>query len=243
MEGRGINILLINAPMKSENKLFIRRLLLTVIVSLGLFSSILFAATSNTEEEDKVNKRLSQQPLVQLNVKRRIIDKVAIDTENLELGFMFGMYATEDFGTNPVTGFRLAYHITEDVFFEATVGQTETSKNKAEIGTGLTFVPDDQRTLSYYNLNVGFNLLPGEVFIGESWAFHTSLYFLVGLGNTNFNGEDRATVVTGGGFRILGTDWLAFHIDVRDQVFRQNIFTSEETTHNLEVLTSITFFF
>jgi outer membrane beta-barrel protein len=209
----------------------------------ALMCLVLLPGAALAQEETSVDKRLSQQPLVQPNVVRRIIDKVAIDTENLEMGFLFGIYSAEDFGTNPVTGFRLAYHITEDVFFEASLGQTETSKTSAEIVNNLQFIADDERNLTYYNLNVGYNLLPGEVFIGESWAFNISLYLLGGIGNTTFNGEDRGTVVTGGGIRILATDWMAFHMDVRDHVFRQNIFSVEKTTHNIEVLSSITFYF
>ncbi|MFV2055181.1 MAG: outer membrane beta-barrel domain-containing protein [Thiohalomonadales bacterium] len=238
MEGRNINILLTNSSICKNGNNWI--LLFSLV--LLLCSSRAFAAeVGDNVEANKTDQRLSQTSLVQPNVKRREINKVAIDNESIELGIYFGIYSAEDFGTNSVTGFRLAYLVTEDIFFEATIGQTETSKSSAET-LGLIDIISD-RQLTYYDINVGFNLLPGEVFIGESMAFNIAVYFLGGIGTTEFNAEKRSTVVMGGGFRLLAQDWLAFHVDVRDHVFKQNVFLEEKTTHNIELTASITLFF
>lgn len=235
MEGRGFNILLTRQ----------RR-----CMPLALLLGLLVCAPAYAAEQVSTGQPNQQLPLdeaiVKPEVERRKIDKVAIDSENLELGYYGGFYAAERFGTNPVTGIRVAFHLSEDIFFEATAGETETEPTLEEQLLGFFTLDEDERTLTYYNLNFGYNILPGEVFFGSSWAFNFAFYIVGGVGSTDFLGERRSTVVTGAGIRVLLTDWMAFHIDVRDHVFRVNPFgfaASDTTTHNIESVGSLTFFF
>ena len=102
---------------------------------------------------------------------------------------------------------------------------------------------DDQRQFSYYNVSVGYNVLPGEAFIGRSYAFRGGLYLVAGAGSSDFAGDQRFTVSGGFGYRVAATDWLAFRIDVRDYVFQSDLLGSEETLHNLEFTGAMTLFF
>ena len=98
-------------------------------------------------------------------VERREIKEPAIDREDFELGAFVGIMSIEDFGTNVVYGVRLAYHLTEGFFVEGTIGQSEGGLTSFEIlSGGATLISDDERVLTYYNLNLGYNILPGEVF-------------------------------------------------------------------------------
>jgi outer membrane beta-barrel protein len=102
---------------------------------------------------------------------------------------------------------------------------------------------DSERQLTYYNLSLGYNILPGEVFIGEGRAYNTGLYVIGGLGSTRFAGDDRFTVNFGAGYRFLLTDSIALHIDFRDHLFDIDLFGEENTTHNLEGTLGVTVFF
>jgi outer membrane beta-barrel protein len=148
----------------------------------------------------------------------------------------------EDFGSDAVYGIRFAYHITEGFFVEATVGQSEASLTSFEVLSGGARLFDD-RTLTYYNLNLGYNILPGEVFIGEGRAYNTTFYLIAGLGSTNFADDERFTVNFGAGFRFLLTDSVALHVDFRDHLFDIDILGREKTTHNLEGTIGATVFF
>jgi outer membrane beta-barrel protein len=90
---------------------------------------------------------------------------------------------------------------------------------------------------------LGFNLLPGEAFLTQKTSFNTALYIIGGIGNTEFGGSDRLTINLGGGFRLLATDWLAFHIDVRDHIFNIDMLGEDKTAHNLEVTFGLSAFF
>jgi outer membrane beta-barrel protein len=177
-------------------------------------------------------------------VERREIKEAAIDREDFEVGVFVGVMSIEDFGTNAVYGARLAYHLTEGFFIEGAVGQTEAGETSFEIlSGGAQLLSDSERQLTYYNLSLGYNILPGEVFIGEGRAYNTSLYVIGGMGSTRFAGDDRFTVNFGAGYRFLLTDSIALHIDFRDHLFDIDLFGEEKTAHNLEGSFGVTIFF
>jgi outer membrane beta-barrel protein len=184
------------------------------------------------------------QQVIQPEIERREISIDAIDTEDFEVGVYSGLLSVEDFGVNTVIGARIAYHVTEGVFFEGAYGQSTTSETSYEkLSGGATLLTDDERDLTYYNISLGYNLFQGETFIGENWAFPSAVYVIGGVGNTRFAGDDRFTINYGVGYRFLATDWLALHFDVRDHMFDIDILGESKRSHNLETTLGITVFF
>jgi len=180
--------------------------------------------------------------VVDPEVERREIKEPAIDREDFEVGVFGGLMSIEDFGSDPVYGVRLAYHVTEGFFVEASVGQSDAGLTSFERLSGNVRLFDD-RTLTYYNLNLGYNILPGEVFVGGSRAYNFNFYLVAGLGSTSFADDDRFTVNFGAGFRWLWTDSIALHADFRDHMFDIDVLGDEKTTHNLEGTIGISWFF
>jgi outer membrane beta-barrel protein len=177
-------------------------------------------------------------------VERREIKEPAIDKEDFEIGAFVGVMSIEDFGTNLVYGARIAYHLTEGFFVEGTVGQSDGGLTSFEIlSGGAPLISDSERQLTYYNLNLGYNILPGEVFLGEGHAYNQQLYLIAGLGSTRFAGDDRFTVNFGAGYRFLLNDSVAIHADFRDHLFDIDLFGEEKTAHNLEAHVGVTVFF
>jgi outer membrane beta-barrel protein len=177
-------------------------------------------------------------------VERREVKEPAIDREDFEVGAFVGVMSVEDFGADFVYGARLAYHITEGFFVEGTVGQTEAGLTSfEELSGGARLITESERTFTYYNLNLGYNILPGEVFLGEGRAYNTNLYLIAGLGSTSFAGDDRFTVNFGAGYRFLLTDSVALHLDFRDHLFDIDLLGEEKTAHNLEAHLGVTVFF
>ena len=189
----------------------------------------------------------SSEPVGQVidpEVERREVKEPAIDREDFEIGGYVGIMSIEDFGSNVSYGLRLAYHITEGFFVEGTVGQSDGGLTSFEVlSGGARLITDSERTMTYYNLNLGYNILPGEVFIGEGRAYNTNLYLIAGLGSTRFAGDDRFTVNVGAGYRFLLTDAVALHIDFRDHLFDIDLLGVEKTAHNLEGHLGFTVFF
>ena len=221
------------------------RVLFLIIALIGLSGC---AATKNLfgigPEEAPPPSTEPPGQVIDPQVERREIKEPKIDREDFEVGGFVGIMSIEDFGTNVVYGVRLAYHVTEGFFIEGTVGQTEGGLTSYEIlSGGAPIISDDERTLTYYNLNLGYNLLPGEGFIGEGRAYNTNFYLIAGLGSTSFAGDDRFTVNFGAGFRFLFTDSIALHLDFRDHMFDIDILGEDKTSHNLEGHVGVTVFF
>ena len=206
------------------------------------------AATKNLfgfgQEEAPPPSAEAPGQVIDPEVERREIREAAIDKEDFEIGPFAGIISIEDFGSDVVYGARLAYHLTEGFFVEGTVGQSEAGLTSFEVlSGGARLISDSERTLTYYNLNLGYNILPGEVFIGEGRAYNTNLYLVAGLGSTRFAGDDRFTVNFGFGYRFLLTDSVALHIDFRDHLFDIDLLGEEKTAHNLEGHLGFTVFF
>jgi outer membrane beta-barrel protein len=175
-------------------------------------------------------------------VERREIKEPKIDRENFEIGAFAGILSIEDFGSDLVYGVRLAYHLTEGFFVEGTAGQSEAGLTSFEVLSGGARLFEDRDYL-YYNLNLGYNILPGEGFIGEGRAYNTQLYLIAGLGSTEFADDDRFTVNFGAGLRFLLNDSWTLRVDFRDHLYDIDILGEEKTVHNLEGTVGFTVFF
>lgn len=182
-------------------------------------------------------------PVISPEVERREVKTPKIDTENFELSAYYGLIVVEDFGSNSVVGGRMAYHITEGLFLEGTYADAgDVEESSIEVVEGdLTILND--RGYSYYNVALGWNLLPGEVFLGRNHAFNSALYVIAGAGNTKFNDEDQFALTFGAGYRILATDSIGVHFDVRDHVFESTVLGVDKTTHNMEFSLGLSWFF
>ena len=184
----------------------------------------------------------SQQVVVP-EVDRRDVKRPRIPSNDFEAGVLAGTYSTQDFGASAVGGLRLGYHITEDFFVEGVYAQTQVSDESfRQILPGGVFEQEKQ-TLKYYNLSVGYNLLPGEVFFGRGNARASALYLIGGVGSTSFVHQKRQTFNLGLGARLLLADWAAVQVDMRDHVFPLDLLGKRKTTQNLELTAGITFFF
>jgi outer membrane beta-barrel protein len=182
-------------------------------------------------------------PVIDPRVERREVSEPKIDTEDFEVQAFAGLINVEDFGSNTVYGARLAYHVSESLFVEATYGKTsDVDRTSFEVLTNLNLLGSD-RSYEYYDISLGWNLLPGEVFLGRNLAFNTALYLVAGAGNTSFHDEDLFTLTFGAGYRVLVTDSIALHFDVRDHLFDDDITGDDKTTHNVEFGLGLSWFF
>jgi len=177
-------------------------------------------------------------------VQRRVIRTPKIKARNFEIGANFGALSIQDFGTNPLYGARLAYHVTEDIFLEGSIARSKAGTTSLEdVFPNITVLSDSGRKLTYYDLDVGYNFLPGEVFLGRGRAFNTALYAVVGMGAVKFADQDKFALNFGVGTRILLTDWLDMHLDVKDHVFETDITGRTKNVHNIEATLGFAWFF
>jgi outer membrane beta-barrel protein len=224
----------------------IQRILLKPVLKLTVACLFLLMANILTVnnvsalelEEGSANKIFDPQ------VERREVEREAIDTENWEIGAYYGVISIEDFGSSEIQGARIAYHITEDFFIETSYGKATAGLTSFErLNGNVVLLTDKQRDYAHFNVSLGFNILPGEGFIGEDLAFTSSLYLLTGLGSTKFAGEQRSTIMVGGGYRVLFTDWFAMHLTLKEHMYDIELLGNAKTAVDLEISTGFTIYF
>lgn len=214
-----------------ENR--IKHILLTVLPFAGL---MMVSIAVSAQDDDR--------PLIEPDVTPQKVDEALIDTENFEIGGFAGIINIEDFESSFLWGGKLTYHLSETFFFEANVGFAEGGETSFEKLAGdVQVLSDDDRDYSYYNINIGMNVLPGEAFLTENYAFNTNFYLIGGAGATDFAGDTRFTLNVGAGYQVLLTDSLAIHLGVREHFYRIDVLGEEKTSLNTEVSGGLSVFF
>lgn len=177
------------------------------------------------------------------DVDRRDVKVPKFPSNDFEVGLFGGTYATKNFGASAVGGVRLGYHVTEDFFVEGVYAFSKVSDESfRQILPGGIF-PSGKEKLTYYNLSVGYNVLPGEVFPTARRARPAALYLIGGVGSTKFGEQRRPTLNVGFGYRVFLADWAALQVDMRDHIYTLDLLGKRQSTQNLELTGGLTFFF
>ena len=188
--------------------------------------------------------RPANEQVVVPQVERRDVKLPKFPSKDFEVGAFAGVYSTENFGASAVYGLRLGYHITEDFFVQANLAQTKVSDEAfRQLLPGGGIFPEEEQKLTYYNLSAGWNILPGEVFIGSSRAKATAVYLLAGIGSTKLVERRRQTLNFGLGLRMLLADRAGIHLELRDHVFSTDLLGPRQSTHNLELTGGFAWYF
>jgi outer membrane beta-barrel protein len=180
--------------------------------------------------------------VIPAQVERRDVRIPKISANDVEIGGFLGILSVQGFGSKPSAGVRLGYHVTEDYFIEGTYGRSKVS-DESYRRLGIPLFSSEQVPLTYYNLSVGVNLFPGEVFVGKDWAMTSVVYLVGGVGNVKFNAENHTAYDFGIGIRVLPKDWFSMRFEIRDHMFNSDLLGKNELTHNFEATLGIAAYF
>ncbi len=200
-----------------------------------------------SEDESQGAETAESAALIEPFILRLDLEEADIDTENFEFGLFWGRISVEDFGVNDVYAATAALHVTEDLFLEATYGDSDLKSPLEQDFVGGITLPGDL-DYNYYNLSLGWNLFPGEVFVWQDWAFNSQVYLVGGVGVTEYFSEKDTTFNIGIGYRLIILDWLALRLDFRDHLFNRDQLEQlgeqeEKTVNNLEMRFGVSVFF
>ncbi len=195
--------------------------------------------SANADEDNAV-----PPVVIEPEVDRRKIKVPRIRPHDSELGINFGIMSIEDFDTGPVSSLRYDYHLTEDFFFEANYGRAKGGKTSyEELSGNVQLLTDAERQFTYYNVSLGYNFLPGEIFIGRNLAMTSALYMIGGIGSVKFGGDQNFSLNFGSGFRVLPTNWLSLHLDVQDIAIKSDLLGVYRIKNNIEATIGASAFF
>jgi outer membrane beta-barrel protein len=202
---------------------------LLCLLSLSLVANT-FGATDSKTTKKPVK-------IIEPNKTVTTVQAAAIDTEHFELGAYVGLLSVEDFNTNLVTGLSLSYHINKNFLAQVNYG-TSTVGNPAYeeklLGNSLS---DAGYDFKYVNLLAGYNLLDGRSFLGKNYKFNSAIYVVAGIAKVDFADESNNGFVVGASYRVVLTDWLTLHLDLRDTNVKRDLsnFNDPKNTNNTEM--------
>jgi outer membrane beta-barrel protein len=206
----------------------------------SLFAATLLAASLAHAQDQKPQG----EQVIDPKVERRDVRVPKFPSNDFSISAFAGVFSTQDFGAHAVTGLRLGYHITEDFFAEAAYGRTKISDETYRLllpGGGI--FPTETVKVNYYNLSAGYNVLPGEIFIGRNIAKASQFFLIGGIGRTKVDDQSRQTINVGFGYRVFFTDRFSTQLDVRDHVFSLDLLGERKTMHNIEVTGGLSYYF
>lgn len=222
-----------------ENR--IQRIFLKPFITI---STLLIGALSFSYAANATEQELDAQIHVKADVERREILDDALDSENFEIGLQGGIISIEDFENSGWMGVHIGYHMTENFYLKARYGQGKGGETSFEkLVNSAPLLTDEQRDLTYYGLNIGYNLLPGEIFFSKNLVLNSIFSIELGTGSTEFAGDEQFTVNFTANYRVFINDWVAWDIGMSDYVFDTQITGESKTTHNLNFVTGFSVYF
>ena len=207
-------------------------------------STLLLAALPCSYSANAAGEEVDRQVQVKADVERRQIFDDLLDSENFEVGIQGGIISIEDFESSGWLGAHIGYHITENFYLKARYGQAKGGETSFEkLVNSAPLLTDSQRELTYYGLNIGYNLLPGEIFFSKDLVFNSIFSIELGAGSTEFAGDEQFTVNVTANYRVFINDWVAWDIGMSDYIFDTQVTGESKTTHNLNFVTGVSIYF
>jgi outer membrane beta-barrel protein len=176
-------------------------------------------------------------------VERRDVHKPHYPSNDFQGTLSIGGYSAQEFGASGTAAVRLAYHLNEDWFGEASYGQVKIGDQAFRniLPGGVLERPYER--LQTYDLSVGYNLFSGEAFFGTKTAKAYQMYVDGGIGNTIFNAQRMQTWVYGVGARLFFTDSWAIRLDMRNHLFKFDLLGQRELSQHYEFTLGGSYFF
>jgi len=184
--------------------------------------------------EDPLFELSGSLPEIQPEIERREIKIPRIDSEYFELGLLAGALSVEDFGSHLLYGVQGSLHVTQSFFFRAQAVRSKINDNVfRRLGLPL-FAGSGTQAIDKYSVLLGWDVFPGEVYLGESYTISSNIYVQAGASSILIGEKDYLGVVVGVGLRLMPVDWFSISLDVSGSEYNSDIFGFEKISHDYE---------
>lgn len=155
------------------------------------------------------------------NAQRPKIAVRQIKSEDYEAGGYASMLVINRNQTVGLYGVRAAYHKTENFFVEANYAFAST----AGFDEARKLLGDEKGAdvdYSSFGLNLGYDLLPGDLYVSRNYTLPIMLYGVAGIGYASYEDDNFASYHVGAGVKLLPRDWLVIRLELGDHAWSRD---------------------
>lgn len=181
---------------------------------------------------------------IEPDIARQTVVPDKLDDESLVFAVRGGLLSLNDFGSSGLAAAQLGYHISESFYLAFDYAQAKAGLTSFEKLSGAApLLTDDQRQWRYYGAQLGYVVLPGEVFLSRNYAMNSALSVFIGGGNVDFAGDNVFGLQAGSQFRLYLTDWIAADLVLADYVFETSVLAEQKSQHSLSLALGFAVYF
>ncbi len=211
-----------------------RRALICLALLLGLTRT---ASADCVDEKEKAR-------LIAKKRGRRASEREFVKQARHELTFQGGYYVSDLLDGTFVVGGAYTYHITEDIGVEASFGWSRVRSSIAqrlEQDRAVTVLPKEDRVFLIFT-DLVWSPIHGKFRLFADSIVHFDIYGAAGVGVIDNSTSFGAAGQLGLGARVwLSPSW-AIRLDVRDQLYRQQILSNNQFVQDISLTLGVSVF-
>jgi len=208
------------------------------LLALSLLGTLVAPASADCVDEKEKAR------LIAMKRGRRLDQRDFTKSGRHELTIQGGYYVSDLLDGTYVVGLAYTYHLSDDVGIEASLAFSQVRSSvaaKLEKDRGVTVLPPEDRVFLVFT-DLIWSPLHGKLRLFADTILHFDVHFAAGVGvidnATSFGAAGNFGI---GAKFLLGKSW-AIRLDVRDQVYRQQVLAVNQYVNDLSLTLGVSLF-
>jgi outer membrane beta-barrel protein len=175
--------------------------------------------------------------------RRKVVDRLFVKQARHELSLVGGYYVSDLFSSTYAVGGAYTYHMTENTAVEMSAAFTHANADviRAIEEERMQVLDDDFATVKFFESLLLWTPVYGKLRLGGSIA-RFDIHLDAGVGVVDAPTSRGAAGVAGIGLKLFAGQALAFRLDARDHVFRQELLDQGFIVNDLSLTLGMSLF-
>ncbi|MDH5425302.1 MAG: outer membrane beta-barrel domain-containing protein [Gammaproteobacteria bacterium] len=171
--------------------------------------------------------------IVKPDTEQELIRDSDIDNVSRNIGVYGGLINHENFNSSFITALYFSYPFDEDVFVEAEYGISVINDTEYR-NIGLPLLSQEELSVQFYTILVGYNILPGEVYWSREKTLVSRFYLIAGVGAVSFDDADYVSIQFGAGIKMELDKNKSIRFEARNRMYDTDVLGTDKLTNNIE---------
>ena len=175
--------------------------------------------------------------------RRKVVDRLFVKQARHELSLIGGYYVSDLFSSTYAVGGSYTYHMTEHTAVELSAALTHADAELVRVleGERNEVVEDDFAQVRFFESLLLWTPVYGKLRLGGTVS-RFDIHLDAGVGVVDSQTSRGAAGVAGIGFKLFAGRAVAFRIDARDHIFRQELLDERFLVNDLSLTLGLSLF-